>query len=104
MAQDRADTLEVTLSPEDQMVLKYLVKLMMQGISRDEVALAFDHAFVDVRETEVHALRRLVQESNSNRLDQLDVALQGGRFETLHMSLSGGDLVSHWRGADAHQA
>ena len=57
MAQDSGETLEVTLTPEDQMVLKYLVKLMMQGVSRDEVALAFDHAFVDVRETEVAALR-----------------------------------------------
>ena len=100
MAQDGADTLEVTLSPEDQMVLKYLVKLMMQGISRDEVALAFDHAFVDVRETEVMALRQLVQGSTGSRLDDLDVALQGGRFETLHMSLSNGDLINCWRGAD----
>ncbi len=99
MAQDGSDTLEVTLSPEDQMVLKYLVKLMMQGISRDEVALAFDHAFVDVRETEVLALRRLVQGSTGSRLDELDVALQGGRFETLHMSLAGGDLINCWRGA-----
>ncbi|MHC5020055.1 MAG: hypothetical protein ACYTGX_08085 [Planctomycetota bacterium] len=99
MAQDSGETLEVTLTPEDQMVLKYLVKLMMQGVSRDEVALAFDHAFVDVRETEVAALRRLVQ--RENRLSDLDVALSGGRFETLHMSLANGDLINCWRGADS---
>jgi len=83
------------------MVLKYLVKLMMQGISRDEVALAFDHAFVDVRETEVAALRRLVQGSTPTRLGELDIALKGGRFETLHMSLDNGDLINTWRGHDA---
>lgn len=101
MAQDGGNSLEVTLTPEDQMVLKYLVKLMMQGISRDEVALAFDHAFVDVRETEVAALRRLVQ--SETQLPELDVALRGGRFETLHMAFANGDLINTWRGADTRQ-
>lgn len=98
MADERTDTLEVRLTPEDQMVLKYLVKLVLEGVSRDEIALAFDHAFTGIRDAEVAALRALIQTRSA--LPELDRCLQGGRFETLRLSVHDGDLVRAWRGAD----
>ena len=98
MADEGSDALEVRLTPEDQMVLKYLVKLVLQGVSRDEIALAFDHAFTGVRDVEVAALRALVQ--GRNALPELDRCLQGGRFETLRLAVHDGDLVRAWRAAD----
>lgn len=96
MAAQHGDALEVRLTPEDQMVLKYLVRLVLAGVSRDEISLAFEHAFVDVQDREVAALRALVQERTS--LSQLDEALRGGRFETLCLSVADGGLVAARRG------
>ena len=81
------------------MVLKYLVRLVLDGVSRDEISLAFDHAFTDVRENEVVALRALVQ--GQRCLPELDAALRGGRFETLRLAVHDGDLVKAWRSAGA---
>lgn len=99
MAAEQGDALEVRLTPEDQMVLKYLVKLVLAGISRDEISLAFEHAFVDVQDREVAALRALVQERSA--LSRLDEALRGGRFETLCLSVLDGGLVEARRSSDA---
>lgn len=99
MAAEHGDALEVRLTPEDQMVLKYLVRLVLAGVSRDEISLAFEHAFVDVEDREVAALRAIVQERTA--LSKLDEALRGGRFETLCLSVVDGGLIEARRGGIA---
>ena len=89
---------EVCLTPEDQMVLKYLIKLVLSGMSRDEIAHALDHAFTDLAATELTPLRSLV--ADEGNLPVVDACLRGGRFEILHLALSEqGDLVRSWRAA-----
>jgi len=102
MASQSPEPHEVRLTPEDQMVLKYLVKLVMGGMSRDEIALAFDHAFVDAQERDVAALRALVQEKTV--LPRLDEALKGGRFETLRLLFSDDGSLQAWRATDSQPA
>lgn len=81
------------------MVLKYLIRLVLDGVSRDEISLAFDYAFTGVRANEVAALRALVQ--GQRCLPELDACLRGGRFETLRLAVHDGDLVKAWRPAGA---
>lgn len=90
--------LEVRLSPQDQMVLKYLVRLARSGISLDEIALALDHAFTEVTGLAAIALRSLVAEPRN--LPVLDETLRGGRAATLHITVgAGGQLLGARHGS-----
>ncbi len=89
----RTITRQVMLSPEHQMILKYLVKLLGHGASRDEIALALEHAFNGFTLQDSLAIRSLVEEERNIPL--LDASLRARTPSPLEVSIGpGGALVS----------